>query len=160
MRRNSKLGQEEMVGFALIIIIVAVIILIFLGFALKGNNNTETQSYEVESFLQAILQYTTDCEDYTGYLSIQKLVIKCDRLQTCLDERNSCDVLNSTLDKLTKESWKIEGDRPIKGYFLNITSNEKDILSISRGNVTKNSKMATEDFTSGKSILLTFTAYY
>jgi hypothetical protein len=154
-----KKAQEEMVGFALIIIVVAVIILVFLGFPLKSTNNTETQSYEVESFLQAVLQYTTDCEDYTGYLSIQKLVIKCDRNQTCLDERNSCDALNSTLDQLTKESWKIEGDRPIKGYSLNITSNEEEILSISKGNVTRNSKMATQDFTSGKSILLTFTAY-
>jgi len=161
MRKNNKLGQEEMVGFALIVVIVAVIILVFLGFAIKGTNKTDTQSYEVESFLQAVLQYTTDCEDYLEYLSVQKLIFECDREKACLDERNSCDVLNATLKKLVEESWAIEGDRPVKGYFLNITSNEEQILSVLDGNITKNSRGARQSFTkSGVSMDIMFSAYY
>lgn len=161
MRRKYKLAQEEMVGFALIVVIVAVIILIFLGFTIRNKSNTDTQSYEVESFLQAVLQYTTECKDYSGYLSVQKLIIECDRGRACLDERGSCEVLNSTLSKIVKESWKIEGDRPIKGHSLNITSDQEEVLSISGGNFTKNSKRAFQDFSkSGNSIEITFNAYY
>jgi hypothetical protein len=160
MKIKNKLGQEEMVGFALIIIIVAVIILVFLGFAIKNTNNTDLPNYEVESFLQATLQYTTDCEDYSGYLSVQKLIFECEKERACLDTRNSCEVLNSTLTNLVGESWKIDGDRPIKGYLLNITSDGEKLLLISRGNSTKNSKWAFQDFSkSGNSINIAFTAY-
>lgn len=160
MNLNKK-AQEEMVGFALIVVIVAVIILIFLGFTIRNKSNTDTQNYEVESFLQAVLQYTTDCEDYLGYLSVKELIIECERGRNCLDERDSCELLNLTLNKITEESWKIEGDRPVKGYSLNITSNQEEVLLISGGNFTKNSKGAIQDFSkSGNSIEITFSAYY
>jgi len=135
--------------------------LIFLGFSLRGSNNTDNESYEVESFLQATLQYTTDCEDSFGFISIQKLIFNCEREKTCLDGRDSCEVLSSTIEELTEKSWQIEGDRPVKGYSLNITSNEQEILSISRGNFTKTSKGSFQEFSkSGRPIEIKFSAYY
>lgn len=165
MRKNilrKKSGQEEMVGFALIMIIVAVILLIFLSFSLRKTEKETVESYEVNSFIQSFLQYTTDCRDNLEYLSIQKLIFDCYDKDKCIDERETCDVLNSTLKDILNESWKVEGDRPIKGYELKIIIDEsEEMLIIKKGNVTKNSKGATEPFSrAGKDYEIFFNAYY
>ncbi len=150
-----------MVGFALIMIIVAVILLIFLGLSLNNSQKEAVESYEVESFLQATLQYTTNCEDYLGYLTIKEIVFDCSEGRTCLNEKNSCEVLKNTLEKLVEESWKIGEDRPVKGYDLQINSNEQELLSFTKGNQTSNSKGSLQDLTkSGNQIEIYFTAYY
>jgi len=156
-----KKGQEEMVGFALIMIIVAVILVIFLSFFLNRSNEEFVESYEVESFIQSMLQYTTDCRDNLEYLSIQKLIIDCQDKKICLDERDTCEVLNFTLNKVIDESWKIDEDRPIKGYKLNIVVDEAIVLNIQEGNITKNSKGATQFLSrSGIDYEIFFSAYY
>ena len=151
-----------MVGFGLIVIIVAVILLVFLGISLRSPVKEVVESYEVDSFIQAFLQYDTDCaETYeTDYLSIKDLIFSCSSEESCLDERNSCEVLNSTLKEITGESWKIEGDRPVKGYELKILSNGEEILSFKEGNMTNNYKGGIQDFQRGGSIEIFFTAYY
>jgi len=161
MIRKNK-AQEEMVGFALIIIIVAVILLIFLGFFLRKPQKDIVESYEVESFIQAFLQYTTDCKYNLEYLSIQKLIFKCNEKETCLDGRETCDVLNSTLEGIVEESWEVEGDRPVKGYELRIILNEEEeLLLLKKGNITRDYKGAMQDFSKGgDSIEVLFTAYY
>lgn len=142
MKLKNKTAQEEMIGFALIIIIVAVILLVFLGFFLKNSQKEDIESYEVDSFIQAFLQYTTDCRDYNEleYLSIQKLIFDCANEKKCLDDRRACEVLNSTLTEIVEESWKVGEDRPIQGYELKIASNEEEILLLKKGNITKNYK--------------------
>jgi hypothetical protein len=160
---QNKSGQEEMVGFALIIIIVAVILLVFLGFSLRSSQKDTVESYEVNSFIQAFLQYTADCRDKSDleYLSIQKLIFDCYDNEMCLDERRTCDVLNSTLKDIVKESWKVEGDRPVKGYELKIIVDEEEMLVIKEGNVTKNYKGSMQDFLrGGNDYEIFFTAYY
>ncbi|MBI2057207.1 hypothetical protein HYT91_03060 [Candidatus Pacearchaeota archaeon] len=62
MLNKNKIGQEEMVGFALIIILVSVILLVFLAFSLNKPKTEATESYEVNSFLQSSLQYTSSCQ--------------------------------------------------------------------------------------------------
>ena len=157
----NKSAQEEMVGFALIVIIVTVILLILLAFWLKSPKGQGVESYEVESFLQASLQYTTDCRDNFRFLSIQRLIFECNDRQTCSDGRNSCEALESTLRGIIEESWKIQGDRPIKGYSLNITSNDEELLSITQGNLTNNYKGSMQDFSKvGDDFEIIFSAYY
>jgi hypothetical protein len=165
MKKNilkNKYGQEEMIGFALIIIMVAVILLIFLSFSLRGGQKEIVESYEVESFLAALMQYTSDCEDNLEYLPIRKLIFDCEDNKMCLDERNTCDALNSTLTDIIKESWKVEGDRPVKGYEFKIIINGEEMLLLKEGNITKNYKGAIQDFSksSGKDYEFFFTAYY
>jgi len=60
MKYNKK-AQEEMVGFALIIIVVAVILLVFLSIGLRKDGREDVESYEVASFIQSLLQYHTSC---------------------------------------------------------------------------------------------------
>jgi len=159
---RKKHGQEEMVGFALIMIIVAVILLILLSFSLRKTEKEIVESYEVESFIQSSLQYTTNCRDNLEYLSIQSLIFDCYNKEKCIDERETCEVLNSTLREIIKESWKVEGDRPVKGYELKIIVDESEEMFVMKeGNITQNSKGAIEPFSrSGKDYEIFFNTYY
>lgn len=158
---NSKRGQEEMVGFALIIIFVSVIILVFLGFFLNNRSSQNVESYETESFIISSLQYSTECQDYYGYLSVNDLIFMCNSDTSCRDGKNSCSVLNSTLNGILNQSWKVGGGSPVQGYELNITSNTKDVLLVFEGNRTRNSEGTLQPFSkSGASVSVVFNLFY
>ena len=138
MKVKTKKGQEEMVGFALIIVIVAVILLIFVGFSLTRESD-RVESYEVESFIQAVMQHTSDCRDNLERLPIQKLILKCRNNEKCIDDRDTCQVLKETLEGIMSESWKI-GNTPVAGYNLSIIMENQKVMDISEGNKTSNFK--------------------
>jgi len=158
---SERKAQEEMVGFALIMIIVAVIVLIFLSLSLRNQEEEIVENYEVDSFIQSFLMYTSDCADgyQPRYRTIEKLIIDCNKHETCLDKRNTCEVLDSTLGGIVNEAWKVEGDRPVKGYIPQITSGNLVILNLSNGNTTNNYKNSLQKL--GKDdIEIIFSAYY
>lgn len=160
---TSKKGQEEMIGFALIIIMVSVILLVFLAISLGKDKKEALGVNEVNSFIQSFLAYTTSCAEYSdSYYSIQKLIIECNNYDSnCLDGRKTCDVLNSTLKGIVDESWPISENTPIIGYELLIGAEEIELISFTKGNVTNNYKGAMQKFSSrGMSIIIDFTAYY
>jgi len=156
--KNTR-GQEEMIGFALIMIVVAVILLMFIAFSLRNPQKETIESYEVESFIQTFLQYTTDCaEGYEPvYYPIRKLITACKVRDVCSDGRNTCEVLNSTLSEIVGGSWQVGPETPVKGYELEIISDNSQMLVIKEGNQTGNSKGAVQYF---KGIDILFTAYY
>jgi len=157
--KKNKSGQEEMVGFALIIIMVAIILLAFLGFSLRNPQSENVESYEVESFIQSVLQYTTDCENNIEKLSVQKLISSCYNKEQCLDGRESCDVLKTEISRILNESWKIGEDRPIKGYDFKIgTDKNESIVSFSQGEITNSLQGAGQDLAKGIEVI--FKAYY
>ncbi len=139
---KAKRGQEEMVGFALIVLIVAVILIIFLGLSLGKKNTTVTESYEVENFVQAMLQYTTQCQNNFGYDNVKDLITDCRRHNQCLNSQDSCAMLNSTLNNLLDASWPVGKENPVKGYLLNINSSTGKEIMLQKGNATSNSKGA------------------
>jgi hypothetical protein len=160
MKRNkiTKKGQEEMLGFALIMIIVAVILVIFLGFSLRKSSKETVESYEVESFLQTALSYSTECGNYRdSHPPIRDLIFACNSKEMCLDGQDSCEVLKSEVENIIGKSWKIGEDTPIKGYELKIllssTGEEKGYIEIipkiTQGNITGNSKGAMQDYSKG-----------
>ena len=154
-------AQEEMVGFSLIIIIIAVILLIFLSFSLKKDNTEEVSNYEVEGFIQSVLHYTTECNDGSEYLSIQKLISECNSAnQKCENGEFACTVLEETIKPMLEESWKIGEKWPNKGYEFKIESESKGILLIQEGDLTGNSKGGVQDFAvRGEGIYVLFTVY-
>ncbi|MFH1801294.1 MAG: hypothetical protein ABH804_00455 [archaeon] len=158
INRNLKKAQEEIIGFVLIIILVSVILLIFLLFSLKTSQKEPVESYEVENFLQAMLQYTTECESYTGFFSVQNLIVKCYEDYICLNGKNACDALETTLSEMIEESWKVGEDRTAKGYMMNITAENKQIISLKNGNVTGNSRGAVQ-FLGARSAEVYFVVY-
>lgn len=159
MLNKNKIGQEEMVGFALIIILVSVILLVFLAFSLNKPKTEATESYEVNSFLQSSLQYTSSCQTSKGLNSIQELVFECDLKEKCSNNEDTCKVLNETLTEILKESWPTGEDRPNKGYELIINSGEEIISNIKEGNLTNNCKSSSQSFSkSRKEFLINFEA--
>ncbi len=158
--KNDKKGQEEMVGFALIMIIVAVIGLIFLGFSLSRPQVSSVESYEIDSFTQAFLQYHTSCEDNLEHLTIQKLISRCKSGgSNCLDGRTLCVALREEAGEVLESSWPIV-DRPEAGFQLLIINDETqtEIVRIMEGNVTNNYKGTTQYPTSD--VELIFNVYY
>jgi len=159
----NKRAQEEMVGFAMIIIIVAVIMLILLGIALNKPKTNALQSYEVESFVSASLQHTTGCSTDTGrsYNDVANLITECDFEQVCTDGRTACDVLSSELGDILEGSWRPGQDSPIKGYVFNITADDNNILSLSKGNETSNYKAGLQPLQKkGTAYDIEFRVYY
>jgi len=161
MNKKNKRAQEEMVGFAIIIVIVFIILLFFLNFYIKSEKKQSVESYEADSFIQAALQYTTECRDYFEYLSVQKLIFECANGALCLDGQEACGVLDSTLRDIVEKSWPIGEDRPVKGYKLEIKTNHEELFSFEEGNATGNYKGAKQDLTKqGVSIEIFFRVYY
>ena len=159
--RKNKLGQEEMVGFALIVVIVSIILLIFLSFYLRSSSNVEIQSYEADGFVQSVLQYTSDCEQYDEFLSVQNLIFDCDNKEKCSDDRDACDVLNKTLEEICYISWNVGEDTYIKGYEMRIDAEGESIFLLNVGNVTQNYKSGFQDFARRRrDYKISFTAYY
>ena len=73
--------------------------------------------------------------------------------------RGQCErQASAEADGIRKESWKIEGDRPLKGYELRILAEGEEMLIIKEGNSTNNYK-GSDQFLA-KQIDLYFTAYY
>lgn len=145
----NKKGQEEMVGFVIIVVIISVVLLVSLGFMLKSNKSAAVENYEVENFIQASLQHTSSCETYVEYLSIQDLIVSCQKKEACMDGTNSCDILNESLINIIKNAWNIEEGSAVKGYKLKIIVEEEEILLLKEGNETRDYKGAFQDFAKG-----------
>lgn len=141
-------AQEEMVGFALIMIIVAVILLIFLGFALSNKESIiEENDFQITSFLESSLQYTTECKDNYEYVQVRDLIKLCKTQQGCANGKDPCKILNSTMGNLLLEAWKPGADRPVKGYYMNITDRDgTSIKNFVAGNVTKTNSADASEF--------------
>jgi len=160
INRNKK-AQEEMVGFALIIIMVAVILLVFLTISMKKSNNIE-ESYEIDSFLQAMLEYTTSCSLSTNsnYISVDRLISECSELSTCKNGLSSCEILNETLSEMLPIAWPVEETSQFKAYEFLIFSGIKPepMINLTSGQLTNTSRGASQYPTKNTSIFLT--VYY
>jgi hypothetical protein len=157
---SNKFGQEEIVGFVVIVVIVSVIILVLLSFILTNTDGVAVESYEVESFIQSMMQYTTTCETRLEFLSYQKLIAYCENEGTCLDETDSCEILDSTTRDIIRVGWNINEDSPIKGYEFKIATEERELFFAEEGNKTANYKGSFQDFARrGEEYIISLTIY-
>ena len=159
MIKINKKGQEEMVGFAFIVIIVAVILIVFLSIAFSGRDDEGPQSFEVESFLQSMLAQTTDCFDGIKYLSIKQLIFDCSESEMCEDSRPTCTVLTEYLGNISDLSWHTGSDT--LGYILSVNLNGAPMVQeISVGIITRNYRGASQSFSAGGNMhYIEFKAY-
>ena len=157
--KKMKKGQEEMVGFVLIVVVVSVILLFFLGISLQ-NKKTGIESQDVEDFISSFLPYTTDCKVKTKNVSVRNLIFECADERVCINGKNSCDVLENTLRGIVDVSWNIGDQNPNKGYILKILSNGLEILSFEEGNLTGVYKGSLQNFAkAGNTVDITFRVY-
>ena len=116
--RNKK-GQEEIVGFVLIILIVSVILLVFLGILLRKDTN-KTGNVETLQFLNSISEITTECSLNGGYSYIKysDLIAECNNGKICSNGK-ACDILKSITKNLIESSWNFSPDYgPRTGYIF------------------------------------------
>ena len=160
-KKKSTKAQEEMVGFALILIIVAIIFIVLLAVYIKKPQSESVGNPEVNSFVQSFLQYTTTCEQNSENLTLQRLIIKCQSEERCDNGKDSCKVRNDTLKDIIKESWNIGPENPVKGYSLLILSDDKQFLNLTNNVVTNNYKTGGQDLpvNEGELVTILFNAY-
>lgn len=140
MRRIARKGQEEILGFVLIVVIVAVVFLIFLGISVRqGAPATQKEGADVNQFLRSTMEYTTACTvSYEpNYLNMGGLLRECFLGSTCRSGERACDVLSRAMEDVIETNWKIGPDRPVQGYILNSSyiseSSQKEVFAISKG---------------------------
>ncbi|MDA3836258.1 MAG: hypothetical protein PF542_01410 [Nanoarchaeota archaeon] len=153
-----------MIGFALIIIIVAVLIVVFISLSMNENEDESLNSFELESFVQATLEYTTNCTARGDYIPLRKVIFRCIENQTCSSGEDPCIILENDIQAIVENSWQACPECRIRGYEFNITQAKEgspipdDIYHLAAGNVTIFSKTAVQNFDSGVDVH--FKAYY
>lgn len=158
-----KRAQEEIVGFTMIIVIVAIAMIILLAFSLRSPEKDTVESYEVESFLQALMQKTSDCrsQDNLEFYSVKKLIFSCYSQEKCMDGRDACGIFLKEAGEISNKSWGIGQGSPIKGYKLDLSADGTSVQKIGYGNQTKKFKGAFQELTrEGVMFKLEFRAYY
>ena len=157
--RDKKKGQEEMVGFVLIIVLVTVIVLVFLGISLRKTGETR-QNKDIENFLYSSLLYTTSCYKSPEIVyNVKDLIESCNDNERCMDGKDSCDVLEEAFKELIEKSWSI-GDASLeKAYVVNIYGRENNILNLSEGKATSSVKGA-DVLISGEDVHIKMSIFY
>jgi hypothetical protein len=148
----NRKGQEEMVGFALIIVIVMIIGLVFLGFSLRGSNEgVEVRSGDVGDFLESLSQTHTDCavRASNDFAEIGDLVRECYNRPTGNCQRSGesiCEALNRTLSDAVVGGLDVGAGAYYEGFEFDVDfeprSNSGDspenILELRSGNCSFN----------------------
>ena len=129
-------AQEEMIGFGVILILIAIVMVAFLGFSMNSSDKDAVESYQVNSFIQAFLQYNSKCqEENYGIIenvSMQDLIKKCYNEEKCLkSDKGPCEILNETSKELIVESWQIKPGSPRVGYEFIVADSENNIVASS-----------------------------
>jgi len=138
---NGKKGQEEILGFVLIILLVVVAGVILL--AMQLNKPAEDiKSIEARNLLEATLAYTTDCavRYVPEYSSVKDLIGNCYSGYDCSNlNKGSCMVLNDTLNNLLSSGLEKEFESgKINSYSFDIKGEDNStIISLSKGNCAK-----------------------
>jgi len=136
MTGKFRKGQEEMVGFVMIIVLVSVIALVFLVISIRKPTEMRT-SKEVESFLHSALLFTSSCQSSSERVyDFKDLIEACLKNERCLDEENSCDVLNNTASELIETSFSVGENARYKAYNFKIYEENETLISLRKGNYT------------------------
>lgn len=139
-------GQEEIVGFVVIVVIVSVLALVFLGISLRKGEVSYLESAEVYQFLESSMEYTSECavRFENDYRRLGSLFEECYSGSECFNGKSACEVAEENVKKILPVLKR--GDNSIKGYRFNAfyvsNSNEEKILSVEDGNCTAGIKGA------------------
>ena len=119
MFNNKRKGQEEIVGFVLIVVIITIIFVIFLGIKLRNPEPTQRESEIIYQFLESAMKQTTECVLNTNgrRVSLDELIKECQSTNTlCENGENSCDAAKETMTNMLNNTWKVGENYPTKGY--------------------------------------------
>jgi len=146
-KRINKKGQEEITGFVLVVVLVAVILVVFLGITLRGDKGSGRESLDVSQFLDAMMEYTTNCalQYEPAYSELDELFKECysNPDKKCTSGKGVCDEVKNLTNEMLDAGWPIGKDRPIKGveFISNYELNNSvigNVIKIEKGNCSSN----------------------
>jgi hypothetical protein len=131
----KKLGQQEMVGFVLIVVLVIVGLMVFLVISVRDSPEAEG-SIEVENILNAVMKHTTECAvvyepDYDNFEDLFK---SCYQGKQCSNLGvSACDYLNESLKSVL---WDLMlSEAIVEAYQFDLFVSDGDgLLRIFEGN--------------------------
>lgn len=155
MKLNKK-GQQEIVGFVLIVILVMVGMMIFLAISVRDSGGDKS-SVEVSNMLDVIMKTTTDCAivyepDYDNFEDLFK---SCFKGNSCsnLDNIDACDYLNESLEEVV--SSMLSSDAFVNSWSMDFFIQDAEgILRWEGGNCTGGSSGAQRVIVSGRTKLI------
>ncbi len=133
---KNKRGQEEMIGFVVIIILLVVIGLVFLGFSMRQKpKEIQHQESQMLDTMQAMLTFSA-CGD-----NVRELIKECYYGGTCNDE-DACLYAKELLqDMLDKTQGTDIANSFVRGYILNVTvlsEPPRTLFFLTKGNLSGN----------------------
>jgi len=141
MRKINK-GQQEMVGFVLIVVLVVVAAMVFLVISMKQKQGDVGESIEIENLISAILESTTDCAIVfePQYSNVEDLIKSCQENDICSNlDKSACDYLDEKLNEIMIDVMNTEAKISAYELFVASRSGENEDLIIpviKQGNCT------------------------
>jgi hypothetical protein len=135
-------GQEEIVGFVVIVVLISVVLVVFLGIFLRQEDPDRVkESLELYQFLESLMKYTSDCAiSYEpAYLEMGELLQECrSGIGSCTNGKDPCEVFEKEVKEILDFSFNIGEESFYKGYeFSSIYSNNRSdgevFLSLKKG---------------------------
>lgn len=140
MRYRKRKGQQEMVGFVLIVVLVMIALMVYFIISVTGENDGGS-SKEADALLGAIFMSTTECATVyePDYDTFEDLFTSCHRGKSCSNlGKDSCEYLEEELEMVIMDSLDTEAD--INYYSLAFYEKSEEgtqgILQIEGGNCT------------------------
>lgn len=141
---RKKKGQEEIVGFVLIVVILAIAMVIFLGIKLRNPEPSQKESEILYQFIESSMEQTTDCtlRQNGRNVDLNELIRECHSYNgNCLNGRKSCTVAEETMKEIADSAWPVGPNYPYKGYeiiaeYNTNSSGKEEIFMLSSGNCT------------------------
>ena len=144
----NRKGQEEITGFAIVVVVVAVLGLVLLVLAIKtAPSSVSTDNYYVRQFLDSSMKVSSECtlRSNIDYAELREIVQECSGAPSkeCGNGKKVCDELNTVFSEIIERGLKVGPDRPYKGFNVNVTfesenGNIESITSFYGGNCTGN----------------------
>lgn len=134
---KNKKAQQEMVGFALIVVIVIIGLMVFLIISL-GEKPNEDEGLIARSILTSILKHTTNCAIVyiPNYDNFQDLIKSCNQNKICSNlDKPACTYLNESLNEVLETT--LSKENYINYYSMEYgIKNEPPLNKIESGNCT------------------------
>ncbi|MBT7102226.1 hypothetical protein HN935_01820 [archaeon] len=154
----NKRGQQEIVGFVLIVVLVVVGLMVFLIMSLRDSPEA-VESLEVENMLDALMKHTTECAIVyePAYDDFEALFKSCHQIDQCSNlEKSACGYLNESL--LSVVDAMMESEAAVSYYQVDFLVKddigEEGKLRISGGNCTGSVSAAQRSIVSGSDSLV------
>lgn len=119
MSRFNRKGQNEMVGFVLIVVLVMIALVVFMVISLRTDNDA-SESLAVENMISSVMRTSTECAivfepDYDNF---EDLIRSCYGNKRCKNGEMACDYLNESLGEVMESVVATEAT--ISGYRVSV----------------------------------------